>query len=253
MNNCDRSRLIISLVIPFAAIVMLLIYHSWFNQMQEADSAPIISAEAGFIGSMLAERREEATTSLDLMRETPEVFIEELLDENGDNDLLQWIYKDISVREDGDGYHVTISYTETATEENFVENKIPEIISIAGLTARDTKYDKVKKICEFFRDNYTYDETGIAATPVLCIETGEYTCQSISILMYKVFRKLGIGCRIVAGTYEGEPHGWLQVMVGSRWQNLDFTLWAKTGNYFLVPSTDMRKHKLYKAYAERKC
>lgn len=250
----DSVRLSVSFAVMIGAVLLVFFYHGRTSNSYERDDR-IITAEAEFLGDMLKEKRTMAVTQLSMLNQSIDSMLGQLLDDNGDTDLIQWIYSDIEIEKlrGQDAYCVTASYKENDAQELFVDNAIPVIIKDAGILSSNDDSTKVQKICEYLKDNYSYDSSLECDTVYRLLEEKKFTCQSISILIYKILRRIGVKCRIAAGYYRSSPHGWVQVLKERKWRNLDFTAWADTGEFFLVTDKENYGHTLAEQYQFRVC
>lgn len=251
-STVQNTITIISVLVLIAASFVAVLLYANFRTMPSLGQEGA-EPEAEFLSYLLRNRTESGSTTLNLIDMDFEGSLAQTLSEDGKYDLVCWVYSDIDVRRLGDEYVVDITYRDSYEQELFVDNYIPTIIAEANITSHDEDVQKVRKICEYFKKNYRYDNELENDTPYKMLKSGEYTCQSASMVLYKVLTRLGIKCRLVTGTYQGRPHGWTQVFVDNKWSNLDYTLWAETGSFFLVNDKENAGHKYDDIYSSRSC
>lgn len=145
---------------------------------------------------------------------------------------------------------INIQYETTLAQEGAVDNKIAGIIKDLKLNGA-SDYAKVKKIHDYLINLAIYDNSQrrYSAYNLLCEKTA--VCEGYALAAYRLFTDVGLDCRIISGTGDGEPHAWNIVKVNGKWYNIDLT-WddpvTNTGvqllkyDYFLKNDADFINH-----------
>lgn len=138
----------------------------------------------------------------------------------------------------GNELRFRVTYLLDRDQLDFMDRKAGEIAE--SLNAENKgELLKIKAVYEYMTNNFYYDHTYQHYTDYDGITTGTMVCQGYALLTYRLLWKLGIPCRIVAGSSFGEPHGWNLVRLYGKWYSLDTTWDSRTEeapmawNYFL--------------------
>lgn len=142
-----------------------------------------------------------------------------------------------------------LQYCSTLAEENWVDRRIPQVLTSLSLTNKNT-YEKIKAIYDYVTKHVTYDYAGLsrgeagAHSAYRALAKGTAVCQGYSTLVYRLLRESGISCRFIYGYSQGQNHGWNIVRLGSYYYNLDATWDAGQGSYqyFLKSMNDFEDH-----------
>lgn len=128
----------------------------------------------------------------------------------------------------------TISYYDTAEQEEQLDEAVEEILS--GLELED-KSDEEKTdliynyICdnvEYDYDNLTDDDYKLKHTAYAALVDGKAVCQGYSTALYRLLLEAGVDNRIIFGTGinssgESEDHTWNIIKIGDLYYNTDVT------------------------------
>ena len=154
-------------------------------------------------------------------------------------------------------------YFETLAQTQYVNERIPQILSSLGVASM-SNYDKVVAIHDYVCDliTYTNTEKDIESTMYGALKNGQALCNSYSLCMYKLLVEAGVPCKFVGGMAgtgrDADGHAWNLVALGDHWYCLDAT-WDDpddeiTHDYLLKGSSDFdsadpsQPHKLFKPY-----
>lgn len=160
---------------------------------------------------------------------------------------------------DGDEYlyYFTVKpiYFTTKNQEAKVTAKVKEVINSLKLDGK-SNYEKFKLIYDYIIENVSYDEDCdkregyIAYSAYAALIDGRAVCQGYANLLYRLCLEVGIDCRIVSGTCDGEGHGWNIVRIGDHYYHADPTWDAiqKKYKYFLKCPENISDHVLYDEY-----
>ena len=241
-------------VITIAAVALFLItqYSHWIYCYPSKENMPLTEARDTVL-KILADHEEKQEVTKDLFVYDIDEILDEIVKNNPDGsyDDLLWSFKRFEFCSVDSSFYAEIQFNESRSKFTSVESSLSQLIEDSNILASDPKEERIKKICNYLKDNYKYDDTLESDTISEMLGNGKYTCKSISLLAFKVFRKTGIKCRLIAGTYLDEPHAWVQVYVNNAWKNLDLTLWIENNEFYLVRSSEMPNHKIDNRYKSR--
>ena len=135
------------------------------------------------------------------------------------------------------------------------EKKIKEIIKKLKISKKDTEYQAVKKIYDWFcKDSgMVYNDKQNTIEDVLYKNTG--ACSSFSVVFKYLLNEIGIECDLIgcANIFEigGYGHAWNRVKIDNKWYYLDIT-WdlnlqeifkgTKDYSFYLVSFEDIYKN-----------
>lgn len=251
MKHNIRSVIAVIIIIV-VALFLIIQYSHWSYVYQSKENMPLSKA-CDTVLEILANHEEKQKVPKDLF-----VYnVDEILDEivktspDGSYDDLLWSFKRFEFCSVDSSFYAEIQFNESRSKFTSVDSSLSKLIEDSNILAADPKEERIKKICNYLKDNYKYDDTLESDTISGMLGNGKYTCKSISLLAFKVFRKTGIKCRLIAGTYLDEPHAWVQVYVNNVWKNLDLTLWIENNEFYLVRSSEMPNHKIDNRYKSR--
>ena len=134
-----------------------------------------------------------------------------------------------------------LDYYSTAEQEKDVSITLNDIE--AGLLAEyDSRsdYEKISAVYDFVAHNAVYASDFLddrVYTAYGALINGECVCQGYSLLLYRMLNDMGLNCRIISGTSDGQRHSWNIVHLGDKYFYLDPTwdslLGGSDGAYFL--------------------
>lgn len=122
----------------------------------------------------------------------------------------------------GINYTAEISYRTTKSEEQFIDSELSRIIS-NFIDKRMSEEEKVRAINDYLVKIFKYDDTYKSDNAYDALISGKTICQGYAMTAYKMFKILGIDCRIVSGSKKDMSHAWNLVKVGGYWYHLDIT------------------------------
>ena len=124
-------------------------------------------------------------------------------------------------------FHITMAYFTSAEQEAEVDARVAEVLEELDLEGCST-VEKIRRIYSFICGHVRYDRTHPADyylkySAYAALINGEAVCQGYATLFYRMALETGIGCRMLSGTGNGDPHGWNIVEIGGLWYDLDPT------------------------------
>jgi transglutaminase-like putative cysteine protease len=154
-------------------------------------------------------------------------------------------------------YEIVIlpNYYTDAEKEEWVSEKISEILGTFSFDENTSDYEKVKAVYDYVYENVDYDKVHkdnesnhLKTTAYSALRYGQAVCQGYSVLMYRLLRESGVDCRIITGdAYNDEGkifHAWNIVCIDGQYYDLDAT-WDKqleTHEYFLKSDSNFTDH-----------
>lgn len=139
----------------------------------------------------------------------------------------------------------TLSYSDTAEQEDAVDAKVREVMSSLDLEEK-TEFEKIRAIHNYICKNVKYDKDGdsgnLCRTAYGALIEGKAVCQGYSVTLYRLLLEAGIDNRIVFGTGiadgKEEAHAWNIVNLEGEYYYVDVTwddsTWSR--DYFLRPA-----------------
>lgn len=167
--------------------------------------------------------------------------------------------------EDGIYYYndftYTVAYYTTAEQELEVDTEVAQALNTLNVNSMTSDIDKVRAIYGYITDTVTYDYTHLndesyllKYTAYAALVNKTAVCQGYAVLLYRMLREAGIGCRVVAGTAAGGGHAWNIIQVDGNWYAVDATWDAGRGGdykYFLLSNANMAAdHTLDEVYTQ---
>ncbi len=136
-----------------------------------------------------------------------------------------------------------VEYYTTPEEEAMLDDKIDIILSSLSLNNK-TDYEKIRAIYKYAAEKISYSENiddPYVYSAYNAVINGNAVCQGIAQLLYKMYNRSGISCRIIAGIshdlsgrYADGNHVWLIVKLDDKYYFLDPTWDLRyKGNYFI--------------------
>lgn len=138
------------------------------------------------------------------------------------DDYLERSISEYTTKKSGYYYEADIQYRTTKEQEKYIDSELTRIVNNL-IDMRMSTIEKVKAINDYIVKIYKYDDT-LKSDNVYSALTTKYTvCQGYAMTVYKMFKILGIDCRIVNGDKNGTSHAWNLVNVDGKWYHLDCT------------------------------
>ncbi|ADL50967.1 Ig-like domain-containing protein [Clostridium cellulovorans] len=117
----------------------------------------------------------------------------------------------------------TLTYWNTATQDNYVTQKITEVLSQI-ITPGMNDFQKEKVIHDWIVKNIAYDTTLVQHSAYAGLVSPYKTvCQGYALLTYRMLNQVGIQTKIIEGTGHGSAHAWNLVYLEGAWYHLDST------------------------------
>lgn len=129
------------------------------------------------------------------------------------------LYKTIRV---GNLYEADIEYRTTKEQEAFIDSELSKIVNNL-IDSKMSDVEKVQAVNEYLVKIYKYDDTYKSDNVYSALTTGTTICQGYAMTAYKMFKILGIECRIINGEKTGISHAWNLVKLDNNWYHLDST------------------------------
>ena len=160
--------------------------------------------------------------------------------------------------------YYTITYYDTAEQENELDEAIAGVLSELDLNGKNDDY-KIAKIYDYITSHVVYDHANLndstyklKYTAYAALVNGTAVCQGYSNLFYRLCLEAGVEARIVAGlgitasSPEGGNHSWNIVKIGSSYYNIDSTWDAGVSpskyKYFLKNQTEFSAKHVRKLF-----
>ena len=185
-----------------------------------------------------------------------------------EGDYLRWQYAGCQVtasykEQDGICYVewvFTITWYTTSDQEQEMNKAVSDCLNQLSLDGL-TDYEKISKIYDYICRNVVYDfknysnnDYKLKYTAYAALLNHSAVCQGYALLFYRLALEENIDTRLIAGTGNGEAHGWNIVRLGDKYYNLD-TTWDASGvqagsgkKYFLKSTADFTDHVREKEY-----
>ena len=119
-------------------------------------------------------------------------------------------------------YKAEMQYRTTKEQEEYIDSEL-ERISNNLIDKRMSAEEKVKAVNNYIVKIYKYDDTLKSDNVYTALTTKTTICQGYAMTAYKMFKLLGIDCRIISGEHDGISHAWNLVKINGKWYHLDIT------------------------------
>lgn len=119
-------------------------------------------------------------------------------------------------------YKAEMQYRTTKKQEEYIDSEL-ERISNNLIDKRMSEEEKVKAVNNYIVKIYKYDDTLKSDNVYTALTTKTTICQGYAMTAYKMFKILGIDCRIISGEHDGISHAWNLVKINGKWYHLDIT------------------------------
>lgn len=115
----------------------------------------------------------------------------------------------------------------------------------------ETIHDFVCRCTDYKEDYATNTEGASPHSAYAALIEGNAVCQGYATLFYRLCLEAGLDARLIAGTVDGDPHGWNIVKLGKFYYYVD-TTWDDGDiislGYFLKGTSDFPGHTAYSEY-----
>jgi transglutaminase-like putative cysteine protease len=155
-------------------------------------------------------------------------------------------------------YTVTIqpTYYTTVEEENWVTERVAEILTELNFNAGTSNYDKIKGIYDYVCSHVAYDHVHANnsnyhrdSTAYAALVKGSAACQGYAVALYRLLKEVGIENTVVTGTAVNEQgqeefHAWNKVELDGVSYLLDATWDAgkEEYTYFMLTEENFPRH-----------
>lgn len=119
-------------------------------------------------------------------------------------------------------FRVKIEYRTTKEQEEIVDAQLKKVADKL-INENMSTLDKVITVNNYLVQLYKYDYSLKSDNVYSAMKTGETICQGYSMTAYKLFKILGIDCRIINGNRGTVSHSWNLVKIDNNWYQLDIT------------------------------
>lgn len=123
-------------------------------------------------------------------------------------------------------FQYSCGYREWAERKRKMTGKINEIVHQAKQKGIED-WRKAYAVVRYCVDNWNYgridDSPKLEYTAYSAIVNNTAVCMGISLAICSIFKELGIPCRYVRGTRNGEGHAWNMVFLRGGWFYIDVT------------------------------
>lgn len=129
------------------------------------------------------------------------------------------LYKTIRV---GNLFEADIQYRTTKDQEAFIDYELLKIVNNL-IDPKMSKVEMVQAVNDYLVKIYKYDYTYKSDNVYSALTTGTTICQGYAMTAFKMFKILGIDCRIINGEKAGVSHAWNLVKLDNNWYHVDPT------------------------------
>ena len=182
-----------------------------------------------------------------------------------EGDYLRWQYTGFDARMtdafyDDTNIYATITYTMTyhssAAQEAEMDTAVGKLLNELNVSEADA-YNKLKTIYDYITSSVTYDHANLENddyklkhTAYAALINKTAVCQGYALLLYRLALELDVDCRLIAGTGNGDNHGWNIAKIGNYYYNMDSTWDAGRTeySYFLVSPKNFANHTRWDEY-----
>ena len=172
---------------------------------------------------------------------------------------------DVDYYVEGGTYYVTATYTPdwltTAEQEAEVDAAVDALLEELDLWGKGEYeiitgvYDWVTENVSYDYDNYDDNANSLKHTVYAALLNRCCLCQGFSTLLYRLLLELGVDCRVISGTADGEGHAWNIVKLEDVYYNCDPT-WDRSlkghYRYFLCSEANFPDHTRSSKYTTAK-
>lgn len=119
-------------------------------------------------------------------------------------------------------FRTELEYRTNKEQEEFIDNEIAKITNNL-IDSRMSEEEKIKAINDYIVKIYRYDDSLESDNVYTALTTKTTICQGYAMTAYKMFKAIGIECRIINGDRDGTSHSWNLVKLNKTWYHLDIT------------------------------
>ena len=117
--------------------------------------------------------------------------------------------------------NISISYSTTQNEEEYVNEEIQKISS--NIKQELSDFEKIKFINNYLMKRFDYDYKLESTNAYTALKTNCAVCQGYSMTAYKLLESVNVESKIIVGTSDENPHSWNLVKINGKWYHLDIT------------------------------
>ena len=119
-------------------------------------------------------------------------------------------------------FKAEMGYRTTKEQEEYIDSELERIVNNL-VDRRMSDEEKIKAVNNYLVKIYRYDDTLKSDNVYTALTTKTTICQGYAMTAYKMFKLMGIDCRIVNGEHDGISHAWNLVKINGKWYHLDIT------------------------------
>lgn len=138
------------------------------------------------------------------------------------DDYLERSISVYSTKKTGYNYEANIEYRTSREQEEYIDSEISRIVNNL-IDTRMSTVEKVKAVNDYIVKIYKYDDTLKSDNVYTALTTKTTVCQGYAMTAYKMFKLMGIECRIINGNKNTTSHAWNLVKIDGKWYHLDCT------------------------------
>lgn len=192
--------------------------------------------------STISATRKEAATDLYMQLIDPS-YDHLLLNYNSKAEYLS-LMKNVCATEEIYFYYEPFSYVNVTSGNNrgylsintasvrvkdgatrYLQEAIPKLIKDIGITKKTKELTAAKKIHDYIKKHYKYDETGKNRSAYEMVRDGKGVCTAYAELYQYLCNYCGLRCEIIHGNKK--THEWNRVRCNGKWYYVDVT-WDDT-------------------------
>ena len=138
------------------------------------------------------------------------------------DDYLERSISEYKTMKSGYYYKAEIQYRTTKEQEEYIDSELERIVNNL-IDSRMSTLEKIKAVNDYIVKIYKYDDTLKSDNVYTALTTKTTICQGYAMTAYKMFKIMGIDCRIINGDKSGTSHAWNLVKIDGTWYHLDIT------------------------------
>ena len=123
------------------------------------------------------------------------------------DDYLERSISVYSTKKTGYNYEANIEYRTSKEQEEYIDSEISRIVNNL-IDTRMSTVEKVKAVNDYIVKIYKYDDTLKSDNVYTALTTKTTVCQGYAMTAYKMFKLMGIECRIINGNKNITSHAW---------------------------------------------
>ncbi|SDB20998.1 Transglutaminase-like superfamily protein [Ruminococcaceae bacterium FB2012] len=117
----------------------------------------------------------------------------------------------------------TVAKNVTASQQKDVNEAVAKIKKDLKLTSLASDYDRILAVHDWLVKNVKYDDSLKKHSVYDAIVGKKSVCEGYALATYLMLNDLGIPCRMMTGTGNGDNHAWNIVYLEGKWYYLDTT------------------------------